>query len=100
MQAADQVTVDGWGIWPVQRRRVHTNMASVMGGGYAVTGIRQWGLQSSFSTEGEEGRRGVGKYYVCSVGAGDELLVSVASSVSRGREVTASPSMTTRELQH
>ena len=36
----------GWGIWPVQRRRVHNNRATVLVGSYAVTRIRQWGLKT------------------------------------------------------
>jgi len=37
----------------VQWRRVHTNRAIVLGGDYAVTSIRQWGLKTALSPRRE-----------------------------------------------
>jgi len=60
----------------VQQCRVHTNTANVLGGGYAVTGIMQWGLKRGLllHREREEGSSGVGKYYVSSVRACDDSI--------------------------
>jgi len=45
--------------WP------RTNRASVVGGSYAVTSIRQWGLRTGlFLHGGKDGSSDVGKYYV------------------------------------
>ena len=55
------MTMGGWGILPVQQCRVHTNRTSVLGNGYAVTGIRQWGLKTGLflhAGRGGEERRG------------------------------------------
>ena len=46
----------GWGIWPVQRYRVRTNRASVLGCSYAVIRVRQWKPKTGLFLHGERRR--------------------------------------------
>ena len=64
----------------MQRCRVRTNRVNVLGGGYAVTGIRQWGLNKKlFLHGGGEDSSGVGKYT-------SALSVFATTVISSGRE--------------